>query len=148
MLRQGSEHDGARIRVEALGRTVGFAKSSLQGTGRRRCVIDDPVRTMVGMAFVRILVRDHKDGGTGETRMGKEDERRDPVRAAQHRACTVARRRPSMLEGTCDAGFSQAGRDALALARLAFLDDPGGRKCGGGSCPSNLSVMRSYFAPA
>src|SRR6267142_2582849 len=86
--------------------------------------------------------------GTGEMRMGMEDERRDPVRAAQHRACTVARRRPSMLGGTCDARFSQAGRDALALARLAFLDDPGGRKYGGGSCPSNLSVMRSYFAPA
>ena len=80
--------------------------------------------------------------------MGMEDERRDPVRAAQHRACTVARRRPSMLEGTCDARFSQPGRDALALARLAFLDDPGGPKYGGGSCPSNLSMMRSYFAPA
>ena len=57
---------------------------------------NDPVRTMVGMAFVRILVRDryHTDGGMGETRMGMEDQRRDPVRAAQHRACTVAGRRP------------------------------------------------------
>ena len=52
--------------------------------------------------------------------MGMEDERRDPVRAAQHRACTVARRRPSMLEGTCDARFSQAGRDAFfALGDVA-----------------------------
>jgi hypothetical protein len=32
----------------------------------------------LGMAFVRIVVRDHTDGGTGETRMGMEDERRDP----------------------------------------------------------------------
>ena len=48
----------------------------------------------LGMAFARIVVRDHTDGGTGETRMGMEDERRDPVRAVQHRACTVARRRP------------------------------------------------------
>src|SRR5947209_1163027 len=99
---------------------------------------------MVGMAFVRILVRDHADGGTGETRMGMEDERRDPVRAAQHRACRVTRRRPSMVEGTCDARFSQAGRDVLALARLA-LDSPGGRY-GGTSC--NPSCLRSYFAPA
>jgi hypothetical protein len=79
--------------------------------------------------------------------MGMEDERRDPVRAAQHRARTVARRRPSMLEGTCDARFSQAGRDALGLARGAFLDDRGGRTYGGGSCPSYLSMMRSYFTP-
>ena len=44
--------------------------------------------------------------------------------------------------------ISQAGRDALALARLAFsfLAHPGSRKYGGGSC--NPSVMRSYFAPA
>src|SRR6266481_644709 len=97
----------------------------------------------LGMAFVRILVRDHTAGGTGETRMGMEDERRDPVRAAQHRACTVARRRPSMVEGTCDARFSQAGRDALALARLAFSD---GGRYGGTSC--NPSCLRSYFAPA
>ena len=43
--------------------------------------------------------------------------------------------------------ISQAGRDALALARLAFsfLTHPGSRKYGGGSC--NPSVMRSYFAP-
>ncbi len=43
--------------------------------------------------------------------------------------------------------ISQAGRDALALARLAFsfLAHPGSRKYGGGSC--NPSVMRSYFAP-
>src|SRR6266446_3425376 len=42
--------------------------------------------------------------------------------------------------------ISQAGRDALALARLAFsfLAHPGSRKYGGGSC--NPSVMRSYFA--
>ena len=79
--------------------------------------------------------------------MGMEDERRDPVRAAQHSACTVAGRRPSMLEGTCDARFSQAGRDVLALARLAFLGDLGGRKCGGGSCPANLSLICSNFRP-
>src|SRR5712671_5269723 len=108
----------------------------------------DPVRTMVGMAFVRILARHHTDGGTGATRMGMEDKRHDPVRAAQHRACTVPRRRPSMIEGTCDARFSQAGRDALGLARLGFLDDPGGRTYGGGSCPSYRSMMRSYFTPA
>ena len=52
--------------------------------------------------------------------MGMEDERRDPVRAAQHRACTVARRRPSKLEGTCDARFNQADRDAFfALGDVA-----------------------------
>jgi hypothetical protein len=52
--------------------------------------------------------------------MGMEDERRDPVRAAQYRACTVARRRPSMLEGTCDARFNQADRDAFfALGDVA-----------------------------
>ena len=102
----------------------------------------------LGMAFVRILVRDHTDGGTGETRMGMEDECRDPVRAAQHRACTVARRRPSMLERTCDARFSQAGRDALRFGgRGAFLEDLGGRTYGGGSCTSYLSIMRSYFTP-
>ena len=41
--------------------------------------------------------------------------------------------------------ISQAGRDALALARLAFsfLAHPGSRKYGGGSC--NPSVLRSYF---
>src|SRR6266702_3441718 len=33
--------------------------------------------TMVRRAFVRILVRDHTDGGTGETRMGMDDERRE-----------------------------------------------------------------------
>ena len=27
----------------------------------------------LGMAFARIVVRDHTDGGTGETRMGMED---------------------------------------------------------------------------
>jgi len=86
-------------------------------------------------------------GLTGETRMGMEDERRDPVRAARHRACTVARRRPSMLEGTCDARFSQAGRDALRLGRGAFLEDLGGRTYGGGSCPSYLSMICSYFTP-
>src|SRR5207237_9440779 len=100
------------------------------------------------MAFVRILVRDHTDGGTGETRMGMEDERRDPVRAAQHRACTVARRRPSMLEGTCDARFSQAGRDALALASLAFLDDPEGRMYGGDYRQAHLAMMRYDLDPA
>jgi hypothetical protein len=31
----------------------------------------------MGIAFVRILVRDHTGGGTRETRMGMEDERRD-----------------------------------------------------------------------
>jgi len=106
----------------------------------------DPVGQWLGMLSFESLVRDHTDGGTGETRMGMEDERRDPVRAAQDRACT-ARRRPSMLEGTCDARFSQAGRDALGLARLACLDDLGGRKCGGGSCPANLSLIFSNFRP-
>jgi hypothetical protein len=60
----------------------------------------------------------------------------------------VTRRRPSMLERICDARFSQAGRDALRLGgRGAFLEDLGGRTYGGGSCPSYLSMMRSYFTP-
>src|SRR5215813_3881430 len=60
----------------------------------------------------------------------------------------VTRRRPSMLERTCDGRFSQAGRDALRLGgRGAFLEDLGGRTYGGGSCPSYLSMMRSYFMP-
>src|SRR5215475_9597453 len=60
----------------------------------------------------------------------------------------VTRRRPSMLERTCDARFSQAGRDDLRLGgRGAFLEDLGGRTYGGGSCPSYLSMMRSYFTP-
>ena len=49
--------------------------------------------------------------------------------------------------------ISQAGRDALACARLAFwarfnflVHPAGSRKYGGVSC--NPSVMRSYFAPA
>ena len=69
----------------------------------------DPVGQWLGMLSFESLVRDHTDGGTGETRMGMEDERRDSVRAAQHRACTVARRRPSMLEGL-------ATRDSVRLA--------------------------------
>ena len=68
---------------------------------------------MVGMAFVRILVRDHTDGGTGETRMGMEGERRDPVRAAQHRACTVVRRRPRCSR-------ELATRDSVRLAETVF----------------------------
>ena len=43
----------------------------------------DPVGQWLGMLSFESLVRDHTDGGTGETRMGMEDERRDPVRAAQ-----------------------------------------------------------------
>src|SRR5438094_2092990 len=68
------------------GRRVGVAP-----TGKRRLLTaHTQCGQWLGMAFVRILVRDHTDGGTRETRMGMEDERRDPVRAAQHRACTVA----------------------------------------------------------
>src|SRR5262245_20386068 len=66
--------------------------------------------------------------------------------ARRHRM--VTRRRPSMLERTCNARFSQAGRDALRLGgRGAFLDGLGGRTYGDGSCPSYLSMMRSYFTP-
>src|SRR5262245_35113147 len=100
----------------------------------------------LGMAFVsNPRARSYGPRGGGDQN-GMEDERRDPVRAAQHRACTVARRRPSM--GTCDARFSQAGRDGLRLGgRGAFLEDLGGRTYGGGSCPSYLSMMASYITP-
>jgi hypothetical protein len=50
--------------------------------------------------------------------------------------------------GTCEAKFNQAGGGAFFLGgRDAFLDDLGGRTYGGGSCPSYLSTMRSYFTP-
>jgi hypothetical protein len=47
------------------------------------------------------------------------------------------------------AASDQAGRDAFFPLgeRDRFLDDPGGRTYGGGSCPSYLSRMRSYFTP-
>jgi hypothetical protein len=36
----------------------------------------------------------------------------------------------------------------FALAVLGVVEPPGGRMCGGGSCPSYLSMMLSYFAPS
>jgi hypothetical protein len=48
--------------------------------------------------------------------------------------------------------ISQAGRDALAFARLAILETPPTQQLHPGPCnfpgSCNPSVMRSYFAPA
>jgi hypothetical protein len=108
----------------------------------------DPVRTMVGDGFrsnPRARSYRRRDGGDQNG-----DGRRAPRPCSGRPASRLHRSQtpPVDLEGTCDARFSQAGRDALGLARLAFLDDPGGRTYGGGSCPSYLSMMRSYFTPS
>src|SRR5438132_6455884 len=109
---------------------------------------NDPVRTMVGDGFrSNPRARSYRRRDAGDQ---NGDGRRAP-RPCSGRSASRLRssRTPSaMLEGTCDARFSQAGRDGLRLGgRGAFLDDPGGRTYGGGSCPSYLSMMRSYFTP-
>ena len=83
------------------------------GTGE-----DDPVRGQwLGMAFVRILVRDHTDGGTGETRMGMADECRDTVRAASI-ACAVAVRLAETLFALEDVALAWTIREGARMAAV------------------------------
>jgi hypothetical protein len=84
----------------------------------------DPERTMVGDGFrsnrrSRSYRRRDRGDQNGDGRRAPRPCSGRPA-SRLHSSQTPPR---SMLEETCDARFSQAGRDGLALARLVFLDD-------------------------